>query len=118
MAELNGSLIGTFFEHAFDPVLLMRDNYIPIHAMVFDTSLIKEGCRFDESFNNYEDWDFWLQLSRYTAFHHIGKLTAFYRRGGESDTAITDNKHRYSDDHPAGKARAALYEKWVTTLIS
>jgi len=112
IAELNGTLVDAFFEHSFDPVLLMRDNYIPIHAMVFDTSLIKEGCRFDESFENYEDWDFWIQLSRLTKFQHIEKLTAFYRQGGGSDTAITDNLLRYTADHPAGKARAELYEKW------
>jgi len=112
MAELNGTLADAFFEHPFDPVLLMRDNYIPIHAMVFDSSLISDGCRFDESFNNYEDWDFWIQLSRLTEFQYIEKLTAYYRRGGESDTAITDNQHRYTEDHPAGRARAELYEKW------
>ena len=110
--DAEGEDIPYVFESDYDPITLMRDNYIPIHAMVFARSLIEKGCRFDEAFNIYEDWDFWLQLSRHTNFHHIDKISAYYRQGGDSDTEPGDHSHRYSANNKLGKARAAIFEKW------
>ncbi len=107
-----GENIPYVFAHDYDPLTLMRDNYIPIHSMLFSRSLLDEGCRFDEEFDIYEDWDFWLQLSRYTNFHHIDKISAHYRQGGDSDTASEDDTQRYNADNKLGKARAAIFEKW------
>ena len=110
--DAEGKDIPYVFESDYDPITLMRDNYIPIHAMVFARSLVEKGCRFDEAFNIYEDWDFWLQLSRDTNFHHIDKISAYYRQGGDSDTEPGDHSHRYSAINKLGKARAAIFEKW------
>ena len=110
--DAEGEDIPYVFESDYDPITLMRDNYIPIHAMVFARSLVEKGCRFDEAFNIYEDWDFWLQLSRDTNFHHIDKISAYYRQGGDSDTEPGDHSHRYSANNKLGKARAAIFEKW------
>ena len=102
------------FQQPFDRLLLMRDNYIPIHSMLFARGLIDEGCRFDENFAIFEDWDFWLQLSERTDFHHIDRCTAFYRSGGASQTAeIDDHLQRFDPEHELGKARAAIYNKWL-----
>jgi len=110
--DAEGQDIPYVFERDYDPITLMRDNYIPIHAMVFARSLVEKGCRFDEAFNIYEDWDFWLQMSRETIFHHIDKISAYYRQGGDSDTEPGDHSHRYSANNKLGKARAAIFEKW------
>ena len=110
--DAEGEDIPYVFERDYDPITLMRDNYIPIHAMVFARSLVEKGCRFDEAFNIYEDWDFWLQMSRETIFHHIDKISAYYRQGGDSDTEPGDHSHRYSANNKLGKARAAIFEKW------
>lgn len=101
------------FREDFDPILLMRDNYIPIHAILFDSALLKHGCRFDEAFDIYEDWDFWLQLSQYTTFQHIDSITAYYREGGDSETAVEDVHLRYQPDNHLGKGRAAIFKKWL-----
>ena len=108
----NGSLTDEIFENDFDPHLLMHDNYIPIHAVLFSRELLEQGCRFDESFDIYEDWDFWLQLSQHTEFIHLTQVSAYYRSGGGSDTATDDDKVRFQSDHLIGKARAALFSKW------
>ncbi len=100
------------FSYSFDPILLMRDNYIPIHAVVFERSLLDKGCRFDEKFEIYEDWDFWLQVSQHTNFYHSKGITAFYRDGGESETTVLDPSDRFSLNTKIGKARAAIYKKW------
>jgi glycosyltransferase involved in cell wall biosynthesis len=108
-----GDSLDYVFREAFDPILLMRDNYIPIHAILFDASLLEHGCRFDEAFDIYEDWDFWLQLSQHTDFQHIDSITAYYREGGDSDTAVEDVRLRYQADNLLGKGRAAIFEKWL-----
>ena len=91
----------------------MRDNYIPIHAMLFERSLLSKGCRFDENFEIYEDWDFWLQLNQHTEFYHNNIITAYYRDGGESETAAIDPVERFSENTKIGKARSALFAKWM-----
>jgi len=108
----SGKITGHVFANAFDPVLLMRDNFIPIHAMLFQRSLLAH-CRFDEAFDIYEDWDFWLQLNQLTAFAHVDAITAFYREGGGSETAAADTNLRYRNDSLLGKGRAALFTKWM-----
>lgn len=108
-----GDLLDFVFEEDFDPVLLMRDNYIPIHALLFDRALLQHGCRFDEAFDIYEDWDFWLQLSQHTRFSHIDSVTAYYREGGDSDTAVEDVRLRYQADNNLGRGRAAIFNKWL-----
>jgi hypothetical protein len=108
-----GDSLDYVFREAFDPILLMRDNYIPIHSILFDSALLKHGCRFDEAFDIYEDWDFWLQLSQHTNFQHIDSITAYYREGGDSDTALADVRLRYQADTALGKGRAAIFEKWL-----
>ena len=109
-----GATIETFAQ-PFDRLLLMRDNYIPIHSMLFARSLLDGAdCRFDERFAIYEDWDFWLQLSERTDFRHIDQCTAFYRAGGASGTGdLDDHLRRFDSDHDLGKARAAVYNKWL-----
>ncbi|NKB34513.1 MAG: glycosyltransferase [Pseudomonadales bacterium] len=108
----DGSPTDYVFDRDYDPLLLMRDNYIPIHAVLFDEEVIALGCRFDETFDIYEDWDFWLQLAQHTTFDHVNKQTAFYRAEGNSDTATEDDTLRFQSDHLLGKARAAIFDKW------
>jgi hypothetical protein len=108
-----GDSLDYVFREDFDPILLMRDNYIPIHSILFDSALLENGCRFDEAFDIYEDWDFWLQLSQHTNFQHIDSITAYYREGGDSDTAVEDVRLRYQADNLLGRGRAAIFEKWL-----
>jgi len=108
-----GEPLDYLFKEEFDPILLMRDNYIPIHAILFDSALLEAGCRFDEAFDIYEDWDFWLQLSQHTNFQHIDSITAYYREGGDSATAVEDVRLRYQADNIIGKGRIAIFEKWL-----
>lgn len=101
------------FDQAFDSRLLMRDNFIPIHSMLFESVLLKEGCRFDNNFDVFEDWDFWLQLNQHTDFLHIASLTAFYRDGGDSETSSETDDDRFLNSNPRGKGRAKLFDKWL-----
>ena len=110
----DGEILDQVYSTDFDPILLMRDNYIPIHSMLFDKSLIDEGCRFDPQFEIYEDWDFWLQLAQKTKFLHIPNVTAYYRSGGDSGTTLSDESEKYDPESKISKARAQIFEKWKT----
>ena len=91
-----GEPTGLAFNQDYDPVLLMQDNYIPIHAALFRRSVLQQGCRFDPELEIYEDWDFWLQLTQVGDFHHIDVSSAFYREGGESCLLYTSPSPRDS----------------------
>lgn len=101
------------FRVDYDPVRLRRDNFIPIHSALFRKSLLAAGCHFDESLDVFEDWDFWLQLATQTDFLHIDALTAFYRQGGESNTASNDPATRYRPGHPIAQGRTQVFDKWL-----
>ena len=107
-----GEELEEVFARDYDPILLRRDNYIPIHAVLFSRLLLGDGCRFDESLTVFEDWDFWLQMSQFVDFTHVNKITAFYREGGDSKTTRF-NSLNADKNHPLKLARTAVLNKWV-----
>lgn len=111
--SLAGIPTGDSFRISFDPARLRRDNFIPIHSALFRHSLIEKGCQFDESLDIFEDWDFWLQLAQLMPFKHVDEMTAFYRQGGESNTANSDPASRYRSGEPIATARARVFDKWL-----
>ncbi|AKF25719.1 hypothetical protein YH65_10225 [Sulfurovum lithotrophicum] len=82
----DGLDVNRYYNHPYSAALLRRGNYIPFHAVLFSTKLIKMGCRFDESLEIYEDWDFWLQVSQHTDFYYLNKISATYHIFGTSGT--------------------------------
>ncbi len=72
------------FNDSYDAGRLLHMNYIPIHAVTFSRKFVDMGCRFDELLEYYEDWDFWIQLSRLTRFFHANQVTATYHLVGNS----------------------------------
>lgn len=103
--DAGGAWIG-IFDEPFDAARLMEENFIPIHAALFDRTLVEKGCRFDESLDVYEDWDFWLRLSRLTGFKHVAGASATYRMGGGSAVGLAPAAERQ------GEGRRRIYEKW------
>jgi GT2 family glycosyltransferase/glycosyltransferase involved in cell wall biosynthesis len=101
------------FRIPFDKGRLRRDNFIPIHSALFRKTLVNNGACFDENLDIFEDWDFWLQLSTQTDFLHIDVLTAFYRMGGQSNTASDDPLTRYLTGHPIARGRERVFDKWL-----
>lgn len=93
-------------DERFDRVRLWQANYLPIHAVLFARSLCHEGARFDETFDVYEDWDFWTQLAQRSPFIHVPGVSASYRMLG--DSGLT---HRIDTDLTQ-RAREAFYAKW------
>jgi LmbE family N-acetylglucosaminyl deacetylase/glycosyltransferase involved in cell wall biosynthesis len=94
------------FDEPFDPVRLMIQNYIPLHAALFRRDFVDFGCRFDEGLTIYEDWDFWVQLSQRTTFRHVEGISAVYRIGGTGGFGVA------GDDFLAHEAYRDFLEKW------
>lgn len=89
---------------------IYASNFMPIHSVLFRCSAYKQnGCRFDESFAIYEDWDFWIQLANFGEFKHVNGIGAYYvlANGGSSDA---HNTHKSRD------AKSQIFEKWQKKL--
>jgi hypothetical protein len=99
-------LLGTFNE-PFNGHRLVYENYLPIHAVLFHRELA-EGCAFDEQLEVYEDWDFWIQLTRKGSFAHRDRITATYRSAGGSRVSLFKE-----DQETVWKQRRRLYAKWL-----
>lgn len=107
---------GTVYQDAFDPARLITENYLPIHAPVFERSLFTEGCRFDESLALYEDWDFWLQLSRKTTFLHVPEIGAAYRMPGGS--ALSGARSGAAAEAAASSMLAKWSKQWTADELA
>ncbi|WP_081762592.1 PIG-L family deacetylase [Xanthobacter sp. 126] len=96
------------FHEPFDADRLAYDNYLPVHGVLFRRRALDAGCRFDESLVLYEDWDFWLQVSRHGRFLRSDGVTATYVSTGGSGAGTGA-----FDPAVAQAARLAVYRKWL-----
>ena len=111
----SGELLDEFFARDFDIAFLRRDNFMPIHSVLFRSQALAAGCRVDESLDIYEDWDFWLQVAALGSIHHIDKITAFYRAGGDSETAVKTEQEKYDTQSLSSLWREKVLAKWAPT---
>jgi len=94
------------FNHPPDPIKLLIQNFLPIHAVMFVKALFGPELRFDESLLVYEDWDFWVQLSQKTDFIQVDRISAIYRIGQGSGFGVTaDESHILEGLH-------GFFSKW------
>lgn len=69
------------FDGAMSAAAMQLNNRLPIHSTLFRTSLALRdpAARFDEGLEQFEDWDFWLQLLARGPFVHVPGVSAIYR---------------------------------------
>lgn len=67
------------YNYDFNSDLLLFFKYIPIMSVLFEREVLSKVPRFCESLEFFEDWDFWIKLSRNYQFHHVRQITAEYR---------------------------------------
>lgn len=73
----DGSVVARRAE-SYSRLVLFQGCFLPIHAAMFGRGLLSH-CRFDETLNLAEDWDFWLQAAAVTDFLAVPQETAIYR---------------------------------------
>jgi glycosyltransferase involved in cell wall biosynthesis len=99
-ADLKRELMGKPYEKSH----LLGFNLFVLHTVLFDLSLRQAACRFDESLDFFEDWDFWLQVSQHTDFFFVPIATAFYR--------IHNSSGVHQETPFTGEAYKKIYRKW------
>lgn len=104
LVDAAGRPLGQAFELPFDAIRQQAGNLTPIHAVLFSARVLAQGCRFDETLDRYEDWDFWLQLGRLGPMVHVPGVSGAYR--------IHDSSGVHADAGPLGDATARIYQKW------
>jgi glycosyltransferase involved in cell wall biosynthesis/LmbE family N-acetylglucosaminyl deacetylase len=86
---------------------LLLGNFMPIHAVMFRAALLHDtGARFDESLDIYEDWDFWLQLTKQGALAFVPGISAVYHLLSTAD-------HPVHNQSAQAEATRAMLEKWA-----
>jgi hypothetical protein len=98
----------TVYGRPFDAARLLYKNDIPLVGFAHRRALAEEAGGFDETFDQFEDWDFLIRLSARTRFHHLPSVTAVYRLRNDASN-ITAAQPWYSAD--AQTARRRLFEK-------
>ncbi|OYU45880.1 MAG: hypothetical protein CFE44_05170 [Burkholderiales bacterium PBB4] len=97
---------GVTFDFPYAPRELMYGNFMPIHGVMFRRKLMQLGCSFDESFDLYEDWDFWQQVESRGPFGFVQGISAAYRIDALSGAGVR------LDQELAKNATEQMYRKW------
>jgi glycosyltransferase involved in cell wall biosynthesis len=98
----------TVYGRPYDAARLLYKNDIPLIGLAHRRALADEVGRFDESFDQFEDWDFLIRLSARTRFHHLPSVTAVYRVRNDASNITAARPWRSGD---AQAARRRLFEK-------
>lgn len=105
LVDSQGKAMGQAIDLPFDAVRQLAGNLTPIHAVMFRAAVLAQGCRFNETLDLYEDWDFWLQLSKLAPMVHLPGTSAAYR--------IHESSGVHAQDGSAGVATLAIQQKWA-----
>ena len=108
--EGEGGRLIDLYDADFPPAKLFAWNHLPMNAVLFDRALAREACRFDEDLEVYEDWDFWLQLSRHTPFARAPGVSAIYR------AHLGQSKLTVGDPETVRTLRNRVWEKWLRRM--
>lgn len=102
------------FHQDFDRELLLFDNHIPNACVLFARRVIDtDRFEFDEEMNAYEDWDFWIRVSRRYDFHRVPCVTMEYRVFDAVDLEA-DHRRKYDMD----RGFADIYRKNLPLLTA
>jgi len=98
----------TVYGRPFDAARLLYKNDIPLIGLAHRRALAEEAGGFDETFDQFEDWDFLIRLSARTRFHHLPSVTAVYRCRDDGSNVTASLPWRSA---AAQLARRRLFEK-------
>ncbi len=79
------------YSNDFNKSVILFENITPIMCIIFSREVLKRVTRLEDMLM-YEDWNFWVRISRHYDFQHIRQVTSEYR-------IFTDRKGAYAHDH-------------------
>ena len=83
-------------------------NSLPILTALFPLAVRDHGVAFDDQFDLFEDWDFWLQVSQVCSFKFVDQTSCAYR--------IHNSNSGVRDKARQTMAFAQIYNKWLPRL--
>ena len=93
----------------FAPIELYERNFIHLSMALVSRELAARGCRFDETLEMLQDWDFFIQCAQHTRFHFEPRQTFEWRADvGSSGAGGGANQ----DDARFAMFRDRIYAKW------
>ena len=99
-----GHPLGQIFDLPYDATRLMAGNLVPINAVLFNSSVLEQGCSFDETLDLNEDWDFWLQLAKLAPLVHLPGVSGAHR--------MHNSLGEGTDITPEGTSAELIFSKW------
>ena len=99
-----------WFGQPFSLSQLYERNFIHLSAAIFARELVAAGCRFDESLEILEDWEFMLQLAQRAAFHFV-PLGSFQWNADAGDSGAAGGANHDAAKFAAHRDR--VYAKWA-----
>lgn len=104
--DINNNKLGEF-RGKHEKELIIGANFLPIHSAIFKRSALQSGARFDQNLDLFEDWDFWIQLSRLGSFTYTPGESAIYRQIGHCQTRSGIN-----NNNQAPRRIIQIIKKW------
>ncbi|RMH69148.1 MAG: glycosyltransferase [Gemmatimonadetes bacterium] len=80
------------FSNDFDRSAMLFENLTPIMCVMFSNVILQHVPNFSEDIDIYDDWDFWVRVSRKFDFQHLRVVTSEYR-------IFTDRQGAYAHDN-------------------
>lgn len=125
LVKSDGTPAGQTLDLPFDWIRQRAGNITPIHAVLFHSSLVKQGLVFNEQLDIYEDWDFWLRLAQMTTLLHLPGISAAYRMhqsSGVHEEAMSANLAAQAiqaqwKDIPPVTPDAFMHRVWAFTEL-
>ena len=78
-----------FMRSPFTVDHLMRENLMPIQAVLFRRAVFEREGGFNEELDQLEDWNLWVRYAAYGSFVAVPKLTSLYRTPNDEDERHT-----------------------------
>ena len=98
-----------WFGQPFSLAQLYERNFIHLASTVFARELVEAGCRFDESLEILEDWEFMLQLAQRARFRFV-PLGSFQWNADAGDSGAAGGANH--DPVKFAQHRERIYAKW------
>ena len=98
------------FGQPFSMMQLYERSFIHLSTAIIARSLLDEGCRFDETLDIHEDWDFFLQCAQHARFH-FAQLETFRWNADAGTSGAGGGANQ--DDRRFAELRDRVYAKWA-----
>jgi hypothetical protein len=99
------------YGRSFSLVKIWENTILHTMNALFHRSLVDEGCRFDETLDVLEDWDFWIQCAMKTGFAFCDTVTSIWH-GDEGESGCGFGSNANGDIYSTAQRR--VQAKWAT----